>query len=76
MDKYIPPYSITDRMLNLISEISEKLGSISGRSDKISQVHLRRNNRIRSIHSSLKIEANSLFLSQVKDVLDKKCLFV
>ena len=33
---------------------------------------LRRNNRIRSIHSSLAIEANSLSLEQVKDVIDGK----
>ncbi len=70
MDKYIPPYSITETMLRLVSEISEKIGKITGRSEKISEVHLRRNNRIRSIHSSLKIEANSLSLSDVRDVLN------
>ena len=70
MDKYIPPYTITERMLKLVSEISEKIGKITGRSEKVSEVHLRRNNRIRSIHSSLKIEANSLSLSEVRDVLN------
>lgn len=34
--------------------------------------HLRRNNRIKSIHSSLKIEANSLSLNQVSDVIEGK----
>ena len=33
---------------------------------------LRRNNRIKSIHSSLAIEANSLSLGQVKDVIAGK----
>jgi len=33
---------------------------------------LRRNNRIRSIHSSLAIEANSLSFDQVKDIIDGK----
>lgn len=33
-------------------------------------MHLRRNNKIRSIHSSLKIEANSLSLSEVRDVIN------
>ena len=70
MDKYIPPYTITERMLKLVSEISEKLGKITGHSEKTTEVHLRRNNRIRSIHSSLKIEANSLSLSDVRDVLN------
>lgn len=31
--------------------------------------HLRKNNRIRSIYSSLRIEANSLSISQVRDVI-------
>ena len=70
MDKYIPPYTITERMLKLVSEISEKIGKITGRSERVSEAHLRRNNRIRSIHSSLKIEANSLSLSEVRDVLN------
>lgn len=35
-----------------------------------SRPYLRRNNRIKSIHSSLKIEANSLSLRQVRDVID------
>ena len=70
MDQYIPPYSITDKMLELVSEIAEKIGKITNHSESASQVHLRRNNRIRSIHSSLKIEANSLSLSEVRDVVN------
>ena len=34
--------------------------------------HLREKNRIQSIHSSLKIEANSLTLGQVRDVINGK----
>ena len=37
-----------------------------------SKPHIRRNNRIKSIHSSLKIEANSLSLGQVRDVINGK----
>lgn len=70
MDKHLPSYSITEKMLRLVSEISEKVGKISGHNERISEVHLRRNNRIRSIHASLKIEANSLSLSDVRDVLN------
>ena len=33
---------------------------------------LRKNNKIKSIHSSLAIEANSLSLIQVKDIIDGK----
>lgn len=70
MDKYIPPYSITETMLRLVSEISEKIGKITGHNENMPEVHLRRNNRIRSIHSSLKIEDNSLSISDVRDVLN------
>ena len=57
-------------MLELVSEISEKVGSITSHKELESKPHLRRNNRIRSIHSSLKIEANSLSLSDVRDVIN------
>lgn len=57
-------------MLELVSEISEKVGKIGSYKDLESKPHLRRNNRIRSIHSSLKIEANSLSLSEVRDVIN------
>lgn len=70
MDKYIPSYSITETMLRLVSEISEKIGKITGHNENMAEDHLRRNNRIRSIHSSLKIEANSLSISDVRDVLN------
>lgn len=70
MSQYIPPYTISDRMLELVSSISEKLGRITIHKELESKPHLRRNNRIRSIHSSLKIEANSLSLNEVRDVIN------
>lgn len=70
MSNYIPPYTISNRMLELVSDISEKVGRISSYRDLESKPHLRRNNRIKSIHSSLKIEANSLSLSEVRDVIN------
>ena len=70
MSSYVPPYTISDRMLELVSEISEKVGKINSHKDLESKPHLRKNNRIRSIHSSLKIEANSLSLSEVRDVIN------
>ncbi len=57
-------------MFELVSEISEKVGRITSHKELESKPHLRRNNRIRSIHSSLKIEANSLSLSDVRDVIN------
>lgn len=70
MKSYNPPYTITDKMLLLVSSIAEKVSKITAYRNLDSRPHLRRNNRIKSIHSSLKIEANSLSLAQVKDVID------
>lgn len=70
MRNYVPPYTISDRMLKLVADISERVGSISSHKELESRPHLRRNSRIRSIHSSLKIEANSLSLSEVRDVIN------
>ena len=69
---YQPLYTITNQILAYVSSISEKIGNISATHNLESKTHLRRNNRIRSIHSSLKIEANSLSLGQVRDVINGK----
>lgn len=70
MEGYKPPYSLTEEMMNLVASISEKMGKIDVYHNLDSKPHLRRNNRIKSIHSSLKIEANSLSIGAVKDVID------
>ena len=72
MEGYKPPYTLTEDMMFLVASISEKLGKIDVYHNLDAKPHLRRNNRIRSIHSSLKIEANSLTLGEVKDVIDGK----
>ncbi len=72
MSEYIPPFKITNEILTYVASISEKIGKISAVSNLESKPHLRRNNRIKSIHSSLKIEANSLSLGQVRDVINGK----
>ena len=72
MTAYTPPFQITNKMLMLVSSISEKLGRITVTSHLQAKPHLRKNNRIQSIHSSLKIEANSLTVGQVRDVINGK----
>ena len=69
---YTPPFNITNAMLKLVSSISERLGKISVTSNMEAKPHLRKNSRIKSIHSSLKIEANSLTIGQVRDVINGK----
>lgn len=72
MKMYSPPFSITNEMVSLVSEISDKLGRISNYKEFESKPHLRRNNRIKSIHSSLAIEANSLSMDEVRAVVNGK----
>ena len=72
MQNYVPPYQITNEILMSVSSISDKVGQITQRNGLAAKPHLRRNNKIRSIHSSLHIEANSLSLNEVKDVINGK----
>ena len=72
MEKYKPPFIITDKILMYVSSISEKIGRITAVGNLDTRPYLRKNNRIKSIHSSLKIEANSLSLGQVRDIINGK----
>lgn len=72
VERYEPPFTITNRMLLMVAGIAEKDGRISGCNAFESRPHLRRNNRILSIHSSLAIEANSLSLDEVRSVIGGK----
>jgi Fic family protein len=72
MNDYIPPFTITNNMLDRVSSIMKKIGKLENYKDLNKMPILRRNNRIKSIHSSLAIEANSLSLNEVKDIIDGK----
>ena len=74
MGEYKPPFTITNEILSYVSSVSEKIGRITATGNLEARPHLRKNNRIKSIHSSLKIEANSLTLGQVRDVINGKCV--
>ena len=69
---YKPPFTITNKMLSLCISITEKVGQINDYHSLKRMPILRKNNKIKSIHSSLAIEANSLSLNQVKDVIEGK----
>lgn len=72
MSDYKPPFHMTDKMTFLIAEISEQVGRITVLQEGTISPHLRRENRIRTIHSSLAIEHNSLSLEQVTAILNGK----
>jgi Fic family protein len=67
-----PPYDITSTILNLVTSISEKIGAINASLlDKPSPL-LRKQNRIKTIHNSLKIEGNTLTEEQVTAILENQ----
>ena len=71
-EEYIPPFTMTDEITNLVIEIAELTGAMTASDHLSKSPRLRRANRVRSIHSSLAIEQNSLTLDQVSDVIDGK----
>ena len=72
MIDYVPPYEITNEMINLVSQIMEKIGNLASVKDLKKLPRLRKGNRIKSIHSSLAIENNTLSYQEVTAVLDGK----
>ena len=72
LSEYKPPFHITDRIMNLVADISEQVGRITVLAHGNLNPHLRKKNRIRTIHSSLAIEHNSLSLEQVTAILNGK----
>ena len=67
-----PIFTITPVILNLVAEISTKLGEINIVKPIQINPKLRKENRIKTIHFSLAIENNTLTLEQVTDIIDGK----
>ena len=72
-----PPYTITSTILKRVAGISEQLAALAavrGLAVELLSPHLRRENRIRTIHASLAIENNTLSLEQVTDIINGKAV--
>jgi Fic family protein len=67
---YKPKYTITDEILTLVASIAARVDVLSVQSTMAQNPKLRRINRLRSIHSSLAIENNSLSLEQITALFD------
>lgn len=65
---YIPPYKITPKIIDLVSKISEAVGSFYAQEE----LRLHRINRIKTIQGSLAIEGNTLTIDQITAILDGK----
>ena len=71
MSENTPPFTVSSKSINLVAEICTRLVSIGTYGESIPP-RLRRENRIKSIQSSLAIENNNLTLDEVTDVVDGK----
>ncbi len=71
-NKYQPPCTITQAILNLVTDISEAVGRLTILTDSAKVLRLRRINRIRTIRGSLAIEGNTLSEAQITAILDGK----
>ncbi len=69
---YIPPFTVSAKAINLIAEISRQIERYAIRLEKEDGLRLRKANRIRTIHSSLAIEGNTLSLDEVRDIINGK----
>ena len=69
-----PRYTLSDKMISLVAEITEIATHLEMRESAIDPL-LRKKNRLKTIHSSLAIEQNTLTLKQVTDIIDGKRVF-
>ena len=69
---YLPPFTVSAEAINLIAEISGQIERYAIRLEQEDGLRLRKKNQIRTIHSSLAIENNTLSLKQVTDIIDGK----
>lgn len=72
MENYIPPFDMTNKMFELSAEIMENLGKLSNINELEKLPRLRKVSRVKSIHSSLAIENNTLSYEQVTDIINGK----
>jgi len=67
-----PPYEITSKILLLVTQISEKIGEINANLLDKPSPKLRKQNRIKTIHNSLKIEGNKITEEQITAIIENK----
>lgn len=66
------PYEISPKILNLIASISEKIGEVNATYLNKQSPTLRKQNKIKTIHSSLQIEGNTLTQDQITALIENK----
>lgn len=67
-----PPYTLTSGILQLVSEVSQKIGEINASFLSKHSPELRKRNRIRTIQASLAVEGNTMSIDQITAILENK----
>jgi len=67
-----PPYDITSNIIALIASVSEKIGAVSATYMDKQSPQLRKQNQIKTIHSSLQIEGNTLSEEQITAIIEHR----
>lgn len=69
---YTPPFTISAEAINKIADISRLIERYAIRMEQEDALLLRKANKIKTIHSSLAIEGNTLNEDQVRDIVNGK----
>jgi len=67
-----PPFEINDNIINMVAEITNKLGKLEVSLDMKKDLHLSKASKIKSVNSSCAIEANTLTEEQVEGIINGK----
>ncbi len=67
-----PPYTVTSNIIQLVSEVSHKIGELNASFLTQQSPALRKRNRIRTIQASLAVEGNTLSINQVTAIIESK----
>ena len=67
-----PPYEINNKILKLITSISEKIGEVNSAHLHKPSPELRKRNRVKTIKASLEIEGNTLTEDQITAIIENK----
>jgi Fic family protein len=69
---YKPPFTLSAKAVRLVADIAAQMERFAIRMEQDDALRLRKANRIKTIHSSLAIEGNTLRESEVADIIEGK----
>ena len=72
MPNYLPPFTLSNKTLFLVAQISESIGRLTVQQEQEKLLRLRKVNRMRTVQGSLAIEGSTLTQQQITAILDGK----